>query len=117
MITTLEELHERKALRRAQLEKELAGIKRQLVAMGALKLVLFGSFAQGKAGLASDLDIIAVMPSSRTGREWMRDIYSTLDRSVDCDIIAYTEEELRQTTRVSRFLRHALSTGRIIHET
>lgn len=117
MVTTLEELRAAKAKRKEALERELESIANQLVSMGALRLILFGSFSQGKVRRDSDLDIIAVMPASRTGREWMREIYAKVERGVDCDILAYTEEELQQTQRVSRFLRHALATGRIIHGT
>ena len=64
----------------------------------------------------SDLDIIAVMPPSMTGKEWMMKIYAEVDRDVDCDILAYTEEELEHLLPVSRFLRHAMKTGRVIYE-
>ncbi|MBU1671748.1 MAG: nucleotidyltransferase domain-containing protein [Actinobacteria bacterium] len=115
VVTDLDELHREKALHRQLLESELESVKDQLIAMGAQKLILFGSFAHGKVRRSSDLDLIAVMPATRTGREWMREIYSNLDRGVDCDILAYTEDELRETARISRFVRNALSTGRIIH--
>jgi hypothetical protein len=46
----------------------------------------------------------------------MAKIYSEIDREVGCDILAYTGEELENTIPVSRFLRHALRTGRLIYE-
>jgi hypothetical protein len=39
-----------------------------------------------------------------------------IDREVSCDILAYTEEELERTIPVSRFLRYALKTGKVIYE-
>ncbi|MBM3302996.1 MAG: nucleotidyltransferase domain-containing protein, partial [Deltaproteobacteria bacterium] len=81
MIETLEELHESQDHRRRVLERELESIRRQLVALGALRLVLFGSLAKGRVRRASDLDILAVMPDSRSGRQWTSEIYETLDRS------------------------------------
>jgi predicted nucleotidyltransferase len=84
--------------------------------MGALKIVLFGSFAQGRVRSSSDLDVISIMPSTRSGRQWMKKIYGDVDREVDCDILAYTPEELERTVPVSRFLRHALRNGRVIYE-
>lgn len=113
---TLRELRARKAKRRRELERALRSVSRQLRDMGALKIVLFGSFAQGHVRSDSDLDLISIMPETRTGRQWMRKIYSEIDREVDCDILAYTPPELEKMLPVSRFLRHALKTGKVIYE-
>jgi len=116
MSITLQEIRARKEMRRRALEENLEEIKRQLQDMGALKIVLFGSYAHGNIRSWSDLDIICVMPSTRTGKEWMKKIYGEIDRSVACDILAYTNDELREHIPMSRFLRHALETGRVIYE-
>ena len=113
---TLQKIRERKEKRRKALERNLESIKRQLQDMGALRIILFGSYASGHVRSWSDLDIISVMPSTKTGREWMRKIYDEIDRDVDCDILAYTNKELEEMLPVSRFLRHALKTGRVIYE-
>lgn len=116
MVITLQEMRSKKEVRKRVLEETLEKVIKQLAEMGALKIVLFGSFASGSVRSWSDLDIIAVMPSSRTGREWMKKVYEEVDREVECDIIACTEDELKRTIPVSRFLRHALKTGKIIYE-
>lgn len=116
MSLTLQKIKSRKERRRRALENDLEKIRRQLEDMGALKIVLFGSYAHGRIRSWSDLDIISVMPSTRTGKEWMQKIYDEIEREVDCDILAYTKEELERITPVSRFLRHALTTGRVIYE-
>ena len=116
MAITLEKIRIRKEMRRRALEDNLEKIKKQLQDMGALRIILFGSYAQGHTRSWSDLDIISVMPSTRTGKEWMRKVYNEIDRDVACDILAYTEDELEKTIPVSRFLRHALNTGRVIYE-
>jgi len=116
MALTLQKIRDQKEMRRKELDSELEKITRQLIDMGAIKIILFGSYAQGDIRSWSDLDIIAIMPSKRTGREWMAKIYGEIDREVDCDILAYTGEELENTIPVSRFLRHALSAGRLIYE-
>jgi uncharacterized protein len=84
--------------------------------MGALKVIVFGSFARGDVTSHSDLDLIAIMPSTHSGREWMGRIYEEVDREVDCDILAYTREELEQMLPVSGILRRALSSGRTVYE-
>ena len=116
MAITLEKIRTRKEMRKRELEDNLEKIKKQLQHMGALRIILFGSYAQGHTRSWSDLDIISVMPSTSTGREWMRKVYKDIDRDVACDILAYTEDELEKTIPVSRFLRHALKTGRVIYE-
>ena len=116
MTLTLQKIRDQKEVRRRELESELEKIKTQLINMGAVKIILFGSYAQGDIRSWSDLDIITIMPSKRTGREWMTKIYDEIDREVDCDILAYTDEELENAIPVSRFLRYALRTGRLIYE-
>lgn len=116
MAMTLQKIRARKELRKRALEKALEKITKQLQDMGAIKIILFGSYAQGHIRSSSDLDLISVMPSIRTGKEWMKKIYDEIDRDVDCDILAYTSEELENAIPVSRFLRYALKTGRVIYE-
>jgi predicted nucleotidyltransferase len=116
MAVTLEKIRARKEMRRKALAENLERIEKQLKDMGVLRIILFGSYASGHVRSWSDLDIIAVMPPTRTGKEWMKKIYDEIDRDVACDILAYTSDELEKTIPVSRFLRHALKTGRVIYE-
>jgi predicted nucleotidyltransferase len=116
MVPTLSEIRARKASRKSELERELARVLERLQKLGALRVILFGSLALDKVRSMSDLDIIAVMPPERNGREWSRIIRETVDCEVSCDILAYTEKELEQTLPVSSFLRHALATGKAVYE-
>ena len=116
MALTLKKLRDRKLRRKRILERELERIAGHLIEFGALRIILFGSYAQGRTRSFSDLDIISVMPETMTGREWMSKIYEEIDREVSCDILAYTDKELDRIITVSRFLRHALKTGRVIYE-
>ncbi|MCP8323193.1 MAG: hypothetical protein L6N96_03325 [Candidatus Methylarchaceae archaeon HK02M2] len=58
-----------------------------------------------------DLDLLVIIPPTKSGKDWMKEIYETIERSVDCDILAYTENELNENLPLSRFLRHVLKTG------
>jgi len=51
-----------------------------------------------------DLDLLVIIPPTKSGKDWMKEIYETIERSVDCDILAYTEEELNEYIPISRFL-------------
>jgi len=64
----------------------------------------------------SDLDLLVIMPETMTGKEWMGEIYGRIDRQVDSDIIAFTEEELERALPISRFIRRVLATGKVIYE-
>jgi predicted nucleotidyltransferase len=64
----IEDIIENKEKRRRKLEKNFHNIVLQLKKFGALKIVLFGSFARGNISLRSDLDLLAVMPASKTGK-------------------------------------------------
>jgi predicted nucleotidyltransferase len=124
MKLSLKRIRAEKRKRERALADNLERIKAYLIDRGAFKIVLFGSFAEvlehperrHGARRGTDLDILCVMPSSKTGREWMAQIYAETEREVDCDILAYTEEELEKTIPVSGFLRRALETGRVIYE-
>jgi predicted nucleotidyltransferase len=124
MKQSLKRIRAGKRNRARALLENLERIKTYLVDRGALKIVLFGSFADilehpdrfHGARKGTDLDILCVMPPSKTGKEWMAHIYAETERDVDCDILAYTAEELEKTLPVSGFLRRALETGRVVYE-
>jgi len=107
---------ERKEQRRQALERTLPRLVQQLKALGALKVILFGSFARGDTGRWSDLDIIAVMPCSLSSHEWTRRIYAEVDRGIACDILAYNETDLQEMLSASRFMRRALKEGKVLYE-
>jgi predicted nucleotidyltransferase len=109
-------LRSAKMARESLLERELSKISRQLRAMGALKIIVFGSFAEGDVRRSSDLDLLVIMPSRMSGKEWIAKIYEEVDREADSDILAFTAEELERALPLSRFLRHALATGKVIYE-
>lgn len=97
------------------IQQELEKVKLHLINMEVIRIIVFGSYANGNITNTGDLDVIAVMPSTKSGREWMREIYDKIDREVERDIIAYTEKELENTKPISRFLRHALQMGNVVY--
>ncbi len=106
----------RREHREHALTGELHRISGQLADLGALRVIVFGSYAANTIRSSSDLDIIAVMPSTRTGKEWRRYIPDAVEHEIACDLLVYTEPELIETLPVSSFLRHAISTGRTVYE-
>lgn len=112
----LAEWRRRQEERRRALEKALPDVVAQLQALGARKVILFGSLARGEIGPHSDLDLIVILPSTCSGRVWMRRIYAEVDRRIAGDILAYTEDEFREVLEHSTFLRRAVNEGRVVYE-
>ncbi len=113
---TYEKLQTQRAIRRKQLEYALEEIIRKLKEMGALEIIVFGSYVSDTIRRWSDLDVLAVMPSTKSGKEWLKEIYDKVDVGVAADILPFTEEELKIKTETSSFVRYALKTGRVVYE-
>lgn len=116
MVSRLEHILSRKKRREEKLRAALGSIVDQLRALGALKIVLFGSLARAEVDVGSDLDLLVIMPATRTGEEWTRLVYERLERGVAADIIVYNESEFNAMLPRSSFLREVLRTGSVVHE-
>ncbi|OGF68314.1 MAG: hypothetical protein A2Y62_11490 [Candidatus Fischerbacteria bacterium RBG_13_37_8] len=111
----LKEISQRKNERKAKLQASSESILIQLKSMGALKIVLFGSLAIGEVDVNSDLDLLVIMPSSRTGKEWMDIIYEKVERKIASDIIVYSLQEFQQKLPSSSFLQNIMQ-GKVLYE-
>ena len=80
------------------------------------QVILFGSYAQGREDLLTDLDVLVVMRSeedfvTRTAR-----LYQQLRPGVDLDLLVYTPAEFERL-RGSGFVGHAATTGKVLYAT
>ena len=98
------------------LEARLHLIVEQAKSLGAVKIVLFGSLARREVDVDSDLDLLVIMPSHRSGKEWTGLLYEKLERGIASDIIAYNREEFEAKLRESSFLRSIEQSGKTIYE-
>ncbi len=80
-----------------------------------LKVISFGSYAQGKRDLFTDLDLIIIMETEKEFLQRTTEMYQLLHRDVDMDLLVYTPDEF-QKMREGNFLRHALENGQVIYE-
>jgi predicted nucleotidyltransferase len=94
---------------------ELEQIVGQLRAMGARRIILFGSQARGRTRRGSDIDLLVIMDDGRTFKERRRDIYARLETDADVDILAYSPEEFERI-RGRSFFRRILAEGKVIYE-
>ncbi|MBW1729169.1 MAG: nucleotidyltransferase domain-containing protein, partial [Deltaproteobacteria bacterium] len=109
------EILQKKDERKVKLQTSLDLIINQLKNLGVLKIIIFGSFAKGDVDVNSDLDLFVLMPSPRTGKEWMDIIYEKIDRKVASDIIVFNEEELKEKLPSSSFLQ-SITKGKVVYE-
>ena len=79
------------------------------------RAILFGSYAQGRADLRTDLDILVVMDSPLDFVTRTASLYQELACAVDLDLLVYTPAELERLRRRG-FVRQALETGKVIYE-
>ena len=115
-MSRLKGILQKKREREERLSTSLESITVQLAALGALKVILFGSLAEGNVDVYSDLDLLVIMPSTKTGMEWMKLVYEKVNRGIDADIIVYNEEEAEKKLPSSSFLRNVLNSGRVVYE-
>lgn len=115
-MSRLKEILQRKSERKARLQVSLDSIINQLKNIGALEVILFGSLAKGDVDVYSDLDLLVIMPSIRTGKEWMHLIYEKVERGIASDIIVYNQKEFHEELPTSSFLQNIINSGRVVYE-
>ncbi len=79
------------------------------------RIVLFGSYAEGRADLLTDLDLLVVMESSLDFVSRTAALYRDLGSTVDMDLLVYTPEEIKSIGRRG-FLHRVLAEGKVLYE-
>ena len=115
-MSKLEEILQNKREREEKLKASLGSVTKQLSDLGALRIVLFGSLAEGDVDVFSDLDLLVIMPPQKSGKEWARLLYESIEPGIASDIIVYNQKELQADLTTSGFLRSILASGRTIYE-
>jgi predicted nucleotidyltransferase len=115
-MSKVQEIIERKKIRKKELEAALESIKHQLIRLGAIKIILFGSLNIDDIDIYSDLDLFVIMPSVKTGKKWMDVIYQNIVREIASDIIVYNETEFKENLVDNSFVNEIINTGTIIYE-
>lgn len=98
---------------RIRLEKELQRLVEQLKAMGAVRIMLFGSLAREEISLFSDIDLLVLFEEDRPSRELTRRIYQQIDARESVDILVYSQKILERL-RDRPFLRLILEEGKLL---
>jgi len=115
-MSRLNAILERRDQRKKRLQSALNSIVSQLPRMGSVKVVVFGSLATGDVDVNSDVDILAIMPGTRTGKEWSKLIYEDVNLGIASDIIVFNETEFEKELPLNSFLRQIVKSGKVVYE-
>jgi uncharacterized protein len=99
-----------------ELKSGLLRIVEKLKLYGPKQIILFGSMITGSISAQSDLDILVIMPSEKTGKEWMKMIGEVIVRPVPVDLLIFNEDEITEFSRKSSFLQHILHHGQVVYD-
>ncbi|MDI6894448.1 MAG: nucleotidyltransferase domain-containing protein [Bacillota bacterium] len=97
------------------LKSELHRIANQFRQMGARKIILFGSYARGRADALTDLDLVVVMDSELPFVERTAEVYRRIVPRVAADILVYTPGEWERM-QDRPFGQQVLREGRVLYE-
>jgi len=98
------------------LESSFVTIIAQLSAIPEiLKVISFGSYAQGRRDLFTDIDLIIIMETEKDFLRRTAEMYQLLHSDVDMDLLVYTPDEFQEMQKRG-FIRHALENGQVIYE-
>ncbi len=78
-----------------------------------LKLVIFGSWVKGEAGVGSDVDFLIVLKESEHPFLERIPIYTPSNFPIDTDVFPYTLEELKKGIPL---VEQALKEGKVVFE-
>jgi predicted nucleotidyltransferase len=109
----------RLAAHRAQLRAEAKRLAAGFARAGAQRVLLFGSTACGRAGFASDLDLVVVAPVDPEipVPHRMRDVLTALNPRSPVDLLVYTPSEWERLQDERRFVREELAEkGVVLYE-
>ena len=98
------------------LESSLKSIITQLSEIPEIqKVISFGSYAQGRRDLFTDIDLIVIMDTEKDFLQRTGYLYQLLQRNVDMDLLVYTPHEF-QEMQERGFLHNAIENGQVIYE-
>jgi predicted nucleotidyltransferase len=107
---------QKKTERKERLLRNLSPIVQLLASLGAVRVVLFGSLARDEVDIGSDVDLLAVMPAERSGKEWSRLIHPRIEADVAVELLVFNSTEFAGQVSGSSFLRSIVETGRVLYE-
>ncbi len=110
-----EELQQQRTAHAAALWAEGARLATAAAALGAERVILFGSLARDEPDLTSDLDLLIVWDTPLDYLSRIVELYRRLDPHGPIDLLVYTPAEML-TMRDRPFIRRILTEGKVLYE-
>lgn len=88
----------------------------QLKSYNPEKIILFGSYASGKPGEYSDVDLIVIKKTSKQFHDRQIEARMLLETDTPLDIFIFTPDEFEKHKNTNLFLKEASIKGKIIYE-
>jgi len=105
-------------MNKQQIEKQLEKITQKIVhEFKPEKIILFGSYAWGKPGPDSDVDLFVVIDTNQSTRKTARHIDRSLfPRPFPMDLIVYTPAKVRERLKMGDFfIEDVISKGEVLY--
>jgi len=81
------------------------------------RVILFGSWAEGRASADSDVDLLVILPFEGRPLHKSLEILNRLDIRFPCDLIARRPEDVaRRYRQGDPLIREALDRGKVLYE-
>jgi len=81
------------------------------------RVILFGSWAEGRASADSDVDLLVILPFEGRPLHKSLEILNRLDIRFPCDLIARRPEDVaRRYSQGDPLIREALDRGKVLYE-
>lgn len=80
------------------------------------KVILFGSYAKGDAGVESDVDLLVVMPDDVSGVRVAVDILTRLKPTLPVELVVRSSRQIRERLAMNDyFLKEIIATGKELY--
>jgi predicted nucleotidyltransferase len=98
-----------------ELKQELSRVISELINLGAIKIIQFGSSVREELSLTSDIDLIVIIKTDQNFLERSAEIYKKI-KPKDIDLLIYTPIEFNRMKKDNLFIQHILKAGKVIYE-
>jgi len=100
------------------IEKKIEKIKRKIVqGYRPKKIILFGSFAQGKPTKDSDLDLFIIKESRKDPLQRCYEVRKMIEPILPLDLLVFTPQEVKKRLKLGDFfIKRIINKGRLLYE-
>lgn len=97
----------------ADIQKFVADVAREFLPE---KVILFGSYATGRAKPESDVDLLVVMPEDVSGARVAADIITRLKPTLPVELVVRSSRQIKERLAMNDFfLREIMTTGKELY--